>query len=567
MKQLPARYSVLILAAAFLTILIGLNTPKIYFGDAVFYINSGMHMVRSGDWLTPVHAGSLRFQKPPLFYWLVAGSYKIFRTSLFAARLPSVLALLALVFVVRSTAKLLFDSENSGFYSALVFLSLPMVFWYGRSAMTDTVLAFFLTLSFYLAIKGCFQQKGRLSYFLGSFAAMGFGVLTKGIVGLLFPALAITLYVIFSDKERKILWKYFHPVNWLIFLAIVLPWFLLMYLKHGAEHFDYMLKEGVTSRIGFSPVKPLRAIAYYAGVLVRYHFPWILIVAVEFIRRRGTLRGLWKKSRDALLPVLLFVAVVLTTHVFLVSDNRARYLLPLTPFLALTAGYAISETEKNADKAKVMSRLLLWLFAAFAGIQMIILGLTVSVTARTSFLSAFPSVVNLSAVMIGSAVTILLFVRSSFRTFVISSALTLLVSVNIALGLTVPSISPSPVSDLMRECPGKVGHSQKVFGYRLSDGEMTILNIRLGRQATNITDEQSAGYAEIIEPSKGTCVLLQKREFSNLPDEAKEKYETVSESFGFDRLDARELMRALRSRTIESFLEEEKVRYLLLKAK
>ena len=37
-----------------------------------FYAEAGREMVESGDWLTPHYNYEYRFQKPILFYWLVA---------------------------------------------------------------------------------------------------------------------------------------------------------------------------------------------------------------------------------------------------------------------------------------------------------------------------------------------------------------------------------------------------------------------------------------------------------------------------------------------------------------
>ena len=72
-------------------------------------------MVESGDWIQP-HFNHARFyEKPPLTYWCVAASYRLFGFTEFASRLPSALAyvgtvlltfLLALELVGSGTAPL-----------------------------------------------------------------------------------------------------------------------------------------------------------------------------------------------------------------------------------------------------------------------------------------------------------------------------------------------------------------------------------------------------------------------------------------------------------------------------
>ncbi|HEX3121239.1 MAG TPA: hypothetical protein VHP80_19220, partial [Candidatus Acidoferrum sp.] len=49
-------------------------------------------MMESGDWITPRLYGSPWFEKPPLYYWGAALSFKLFGVSETTARLPSAIA-------------------------------------------------------------------------------------------------------------------------------------------------------------------------------------------------------------------------------------------------------------------------------------------------------------------------------------------------------------------------------------------------------------------------------------------------------------------------------------------
>jgi 4-amino-4-deoxy-L-arabinose transferase-like glycosyltransferase len=52
-------------------------------------------MLLSGDYVT-LHVNGVRYlEKPPLMYWLVAFSYRMFGVNEFATRLPTVLALIS----------------------------------------------------------------------------------------------------------------------------------------------------------------------------------------------------------------------------------------------------------------------------------------------------------------------------------------------------------------------------------------------------------------------------------------------------------------------------------------
>src|SRR5436305_105191 len=73
-----------------------------------FYAEVAREMNLRHDWITP-YANELRFlEKPPLFYWLISLSYKLFGSAnAFTARLPTALIVTALVFVTFKIGKLL----------------------------------------------------------------------------------------------------------------------------------------------------------------------------------------------------------------------------------------------------------------------------------------------------------------------------------------------------------------------------------------------------------------------------------------------------------------------------
>src|SRR5947209_17842055 len=61
------------------------------------YAEIGREMLTSGDWVVPTLNGRPYLDKPPLFYWLLAGSFELFGVSARAARLVPALAALLTV--------------------------------------------------------------------------------------------------------------------------------------------------------------------------------------------------------------------------------------------------------------------------------------------------------------------------------------------------------------------------------------------------------------------------------------------------------------------------------------
>src|SRR5229473_922632 len=83
------------------------------------HAEAAREMLATGDW-TILHINGVRWmEKPPLHYWLVAGSYALLGESAFATRLPLALSVAGLVCMVYVFGRRYFG-ERAGFYAGLV---------------------------------------------------------------------------------------------------------------------------------------------------------------------------------------------------------------------------------------------------------------------------------------------------------------------------------------------------------------------------------------------------------------------------------------------------------------
>ena len=57
--------------------------------DEPVYAETAKEMLAFGDFISPRIYGEFWYDKPPLYYWLTAASFKLFGVSEFAARLPA----------------------------------------------------------------------------------------------------------------------------------------------------------------------------------------------------------------------------------------------------------------------------------------------------------------------------------------------------------------------------------------------------------------------------------------------------------------------------------------------
>ena len=128
--------------------------------DEPVYAESPKEMLAAGDLLSPKIYGYYWFDKPPMYYWLVAGSYKIFGINDFAARFPSALLGIVLIFTGYYFANKFFN-EKVAMYSALILLTSVEFFYLSKAAVTDITLTLFLSVALFLFM----QKKYYLFYF------------------------------------------------------------------------------------------------------------------------------------------------------------------------------------------------------------------------------------------------------------------------------------------------------------------------------------------------------------------------------------------------------------------
>ena len=161
------------------------------------YAEIPREMLASGDYVIPHQNGLVYLEKPPLAYWLVAGSFRLFGETEGAARLPGQLAtagtMLALFLFARrrageragALAALFFGGSLLGFGLARIVLIDPLL----TAAQTSAVLAFAALAE---ADAGS-RRASRVPVIVFAVSAAA-AVLLKGLVGVVLPGGAIVLW-------------------------------------------------------------------------------------------------------------------------------------------------------------------------------------------------------------------------------------------------------------------------------------------------------------------------------------------------------------------------------------
>src|SRR5262245_9861175 len=231
-KPLPARGAALLLLLVLGLLLFRLGAAPLVGPDEPRYARVAVEMHRAGEWVTPTLQGRPWLEKPALYYWLAGAAFAVLGETETAARLPSVLAALALVGVTALFGARLFGGA-SGLHAGFVLGTSLLTFAYGRAAAMDMLLAALVTTAIGLLALRVLGVSGPLAV-VGASACMGLAVLAKGPLGLLLPGLVMAGYLAVT-REWKWLRELASPVAGLAFLLVATPWYLLILRDQGRD--------------------------------------------------------------------------------------------------------------------------------------------------------------------------------------------------------------------------------------------------------------------------------------------------------------------------------------------
>ena len=343
----------LLVGLAFLTFFVGLGRPAITDSDEAFYAQAGREMVETGDWVTPRYNGEYRFEKPVLFYWLVALAYLPAGAGEFAARLPSALAGLGLVLVAFACARRWYDDDTAILAGAVTATSFAYVGW-ARQALPDLALACFITAAIWAAFEAlvvprtaCGRRRGWLA---AAGAALAAGFLTKGPVGVVLPALAVGPAAVWrclsegrsAGGPGRPLARLAADVGLLavICLILTLPWFAAMTATHGPAYLERFFIDENMERFATDRYNDPRPFWYYLPIVIGGLLPWSPLMVVFWRPVRAVLAGVRRVGAAEVRLVLWALAPLLFYSLSI--GKQPRYVLPVLLPLAILLARGLS---------------------------------------------------------------------------------------------------------------------------------------------------------------------------------------------------------------------------------
>jgi 4-amino-4-deoxy-L-arabinose transferase-like glycosyltransferase len=296
-----------------------------------------------GRWLVPHLRGDLYLNKPQLYFWSVTvASLPVGRVTELTAAIPSVASAVATVAAVIAIGHLLWG-PLVGLLAGLILIATPPFYAFSHAVLSDVMMTAFMTWALYFLLRWQHDQDGtrHLVAFYGCIAA---AVLAKGPAGL--AALAAGLVAVAATRGPGAL-RHLRPLAGIVvFAAAAVVWFT-PYLVQSRGRFvsrvlvghytTWYLDGGLLPRLG------------QGLVLLGNFLPWTVLLAAAVLW--------WRRHPDDRRRWVGVVAISLTVVLALAGHQRARYLLPIYPWLALLVAEFVGRgaTEGGARALRVGS--------------------------------------------------------------------------------------------------------------------------------------------------------------------------------------------------------------------
>jgi 4-amino-4-deoxy-L-arabinose transferase-like glycosyltransferase len=345
-------------------------------GDPAFYGMIARTILTTGDWLTLHHHLMPLVDKPPLTFWIMGLSFAAFGTAEWVLHLWHTLCALAVLATTYALARLALPRRQAAL-SVLALLVSVEFFYESLIPRQDVPLTLFITQAVYWHLR--WERERRVSAAALSWLAAALAVLTKGIIGLVLPALIVGLHVLVHRPALPRRAFVHVAVGTGVFALAVAPWFTVGIVRLGRPFVDAFLLGGALG-VGrfFHPVlgSPT-AVPWWAGFGA--YVPLALFGALPWTGwiwpalREGWVRGHpgTQDGTSILRVCVLWTAVVFGFHSLSLGDKTLRYLLPMFPPLAVLLAHVMGDERFTRPAARTSLAAVAVLLAAAIGILVV----------------------------------------------------------------------------------------------------------------------------------------------------------------------------------------------------
>jgi 4-amino-4-deoxy-L-arabinose transferase-like glycosyltransferase len=362
----------------------GMFTPPLLDDVDTIHAEAAREMLLRHDWVTMYTNGLRYLEKAPLLYWGLASSYEVFGIHDWSTRLPLMLGFLGMVLATYWLGSYAFG-ERGGFYSGLALLTSIGPYIFTRFLIPDVMVGLWLAISYYFFLRSLEEDSPTRLTCWGFAAACALNVLTKGLIGLVFPIATIGLYLLLTGNLRH-LTRLRVVSSTVVFFVLAAPWHILAALRNPAQDqargflWFYFVNEHIMRFLNkrVPPGYDTVPLLLFWALLVLWLMPWAVFLPQalrnvphrwrEFRALRSGLgnhglenRGLDDRdsnnrrldNRRDRANLLFFLWALMILLFFSFSTRQEYYTIPALPGIALlVGGWLARESSANASDAE-----------------------------------------------------------------------------------------------------------------------------------------------------------------------------------------------------------------------
>jgi 4-amino-4-deoxy-L-arabinose transferase-like glycosyltransferase len=353
-QRLPIIFLLVFIAAVFLSTSF---QPALLDDADATHAEAAKEMLERGDWVTLYVNGVRYLEKAPLLYWAVAASFKLFGFQTFAVRFPVIVAIVLLAWAAYQFGRWAY-SEKVGLYAAATLGSCVGMYLFTRAMIPETLLTLWFTLAHYCFLRGFFGAGKQKRWYYGMYAAVGIALVTKGMIGIVFVAGPIGLFLLLTlglggiGAELKQM-RLFTGV--LLALGIATPWHVLAGLRNDNFFWFYFINEQIYRFLGKRYPRDYNKLpfVFYWLMHLAWLFPWSVAVPLLGLQKPSlSLKA--DRQRLVNLHLWLWAGVILIFFNF--STSQEYYTFPSYAPLALLLGAALANAEDNPKARQYLTR-------------------------------------------------------------------------------------------------------------------------------------------------------------------------------------------------------------------
>ena len=321
------RLLTIILIVSVIALCFSLGPRALWDPDEGRYAEMAREILVLGDWVTPHLNYLLYFEKPMMFMWLEALSFKIFGVSEGSAHLVSIISALGGAALTGFMAWRLWGAR-AGIIAALTLITSLEYFFLASAVDINMPLNLFITAALVFFWLGYAEKKTFYFYF--SWSSMALAVLTKGPIGMILPVGIVCVYILLTRRFSLI--RQSRPVSGtLVFLAVAAPWYILVCLRNP-DFFSFFFINQNIQRYAASTER-YQPFFFFIPVILGGALPWTFFLPSAI-----------REIRQSKMPSEILYIIIWFTLIFLFftpsRSKLATYVLPCFPPIALILGYA-----------------------------------------------------------------------------------------------------------------------------------------------------------------------------------------------------------------------------------